>query len=161
MPKNRGFLVLLAVMAIVGASGVATVTKAADGTREAKEAIEKANVAFSRAFERGDAGVLAEMYTADAIVFPPDHEMVKGRDAIGEFWKATRDSGVTSATLTTLDVGRSGDVAYEVGTVSLTIQSDGKEVTTAMAKYVVVWKRAADGSWKLHRDIWNGLPERK
>ena len=22
-------------------------------------------------------------------------------------------------------------------------------------KYVVVWKKQEDGSWKLHRDIWN------
>ncbi|HEV8335449.1 MAG TPA: SgcJ/EcaC family oxidoreductase [Candidatus Polarisedimenticolia bacterium] len=160
MTKMRGFLGLLAVMAIVGAIGAAGITRAADRTQEAKAAIEKVNVAFTRAFERGDAAALAEMYTVDAIVFPPDKEMIKGRDAIGEFWKATRDGGVTSATLTTLDVGRSGDLAYEVGTASLTIQSTGREPTTANAKYVVVWKRAA-GSWKLHRDIWNGLPEPK
>ena len=101
------------------------------------------------------------MYTPDAIAFPPDSEMIRGNEAIGEFWKATRDSGVQSAALTTIDVGRSGDVAYEVGKVSLTIQSAGKEPTTAMAKYVVVWKRQVDGSWKLHRDIWNSLPATK
>ena len=101
------------------------------------------------------------MYTVDAIAFPPDHEMVKGRDAIGQFWKATRDSGVGSVTLTTVDVGRSGDLAYEVGNAALRIQPEGQQPTTAVVKYVVVWKRDADGSWKLHRDIWNSLPAPK
>ena len=87
--------------------------------------------------------------------------MIRGSQAIGEFWKATRDGGVQSAVLTTDDVGRSGDVAYEAGKVSLTIQPVGKASTTAAAKYLVVWKRQPDGSCKLHRDIWNNLPARK
>jgi len=133
----------------------------AGGVAEARAGIEAANAKFSKAFETGDADVLATLYTADAIAFPPDHEMVKGRKAIGEFWKATQQSGVKSAVLTTVDVGRSGDVAYEVGTVLLTIQPQDKAATTASAKYVVVWKRQADGSWQLHRDIWNSLPAAK
>ena len=131
------------------------------GVREAQAAIEAANARFSEAFARGDAKALSAMYTSDAIAFPPDSEMIRGNGAIGEFWKATRDGGVQSAALTTIDVGRTGDVAYEVGKVSLTIQSAGKEPTTAMAKYVVVWKRQVDGSWKLHRDIWNSVPAAK
>lgn len=127
------------------------------GVREAQAAIEAANARFSEAFARGDASALAAMYTPDAIAFPPGSEMVRGNEAIASFWKTSRDGGVRSATLTTIDVGRSGDVAYEVGTVSLEVQAEGKEPTTATAKYVVVWKRQPDGSWKLHRDIWNDL----
>ncbi|HSD10523.1 MAG TPA: SgcJ/EcaC family oxidoreductase [Candidatus Binatia bacterium] len=133
----------------------------AGGVAEARAAIEAANAKFSKAVEAGDADAVAALYTADAIAFPPDHDMVKGRKAIGEFWKATQQSGVKSAVLTTVDVGRSGDVAYEVGTVLLTIQPPDKAATTASAKYVVVWKRQADGSWQLHRDIWNSLPAGK
>jgi uncharacterized protein (TIGR02246 family) len=132
-----------------------------EGVREARAAIEAANAKFSEAFARGDAKGLSAMYTSDAIAFPPDSEMIRGNEAIGEFWKATRDSGVRGAALTTIEVSRSGDVAYEVGKVSLTIQPPGKEQTTAMAKYVVVWKRQGDSSWKLHRDIWNSLPATK
>jgi uncharacterized protein (TIGR02246 family) len=132
--------------------------EAVDDTRAA---IEAANAKFSDAFARGDAKALAALYTSDAIAFPPDSEMIRGNEAIGTFWKATRDSGVKSAALTTMDVERSGDLAYEVGTVFLTIEAAGKAPTTATAKYVVVWKRQADGSWKLHRDIWNDLPAKQ
>jgi uncharacterized protein (TIGR02246 family) len=132
-----------------------------EGMREARAAIEAANAKFSEAFARGDSKALSAMYTSDAVALPPDSEMIRGNEAIGEFWKATRDSGVRGAALTTIEVSRSGDVAYEVGKVSLTIQPAGKEPTTAIAKYMVVWKRQGDGSWKLHRDIWNSLPATK
>lgn len=132
-----------------------------EGVHEARAAIEAANAKFSEAYARGDTTALSAMYTSDAIVLPPDSEMIVGREAIGAFWKATRDSGVQSATLTTIDVGTSGDIAYEIGKVSLAVRPPGKELTTAVAKYLVVWKRQADGSWKLHRDIWNSVPAPK
>lgn len=126
-----------------------------------RAAIEAANAKFSEAFSRGDANALAALYTRDAIVFPPDSEAIRGNEAIGKFWKTTRDGGVQSAVLTTDDVGTSGDVAYESGKVTLTIKPEGKEATTAMSKYVVVWMRQPDGSWKMHRDIWNDLPAKE
>jgi uncharacterized protein (TIGR02246 family) len=154
-------VVLCSLVAAISSAAYAGSKGKDEGVREARAAIEAANTKFSEAFARGDAKALAGMYTPDAIAFPPDSEMIRGNEAIGNFWKTTRDSGVQSATLTTVDVGRSGDVAYEVGKVSLSIQPVGKEPTTAAAKYVVVWKRQAGGSWKLHRDIWNSLPAKQ
>ena len=154
-------VVLCALVAAVSSAAYAGSKGRDEGVREARAAIESANARFSEAFARGDAKALAAMYTPDAIAFPPDSEMIRGNEAIGNFWKMQRDGGVQSATLTTVDVGRSGDVAYEVGKVSLAIQPAGKQPTTAAAKYVVVWKRQSDGAWKLHRDIWNGLPAKQ
>ena len=152
---------LCAFIAAIASSAYPEAKGNDDGVREARAAIEATNAKFSEAFARGDARALSAMYTSDAIAFPPDSEMIRGNEAIGQFWKSTRDSGVQSAALTTDDVGRSGDIAYEVGKVFLTIQPVGKEPTTAAAKYVVIWKRQPDGSWKLHRDIWNSLPAKQ
>jgi len=127
------------------------------GKNSARAAIEQGNTRFSAAIARGDAQAVAALYTQDAIVLPERGEMVKGRQAIGEFWKAAMDSGVRSVTLTTLEFGASGDLAHEVGTVQLTIHAQGNAPAIASAKYVVVWKREADG-WKIHRDIWNDPP---
>ena len=154
-------IVLCALVAAITSVAYAGSKRKDEGVREARAAIDAANAKFSEAFARGDAKALAAMYTFDAIAFPPDSEMIRGNEAIGNFWKTTRENGVQSATLTTVDVGRSGDVAYEVGNVSLKIHPVGQELTTAAAKYVVVWKRQSDGSWKLHRDIWNSLPAKQ
>ena len=149
-------------VAVLSVTGIASAkSKATANGGDAKAAIEAANAKFSAAFEKGDMTAVAGFYTEDAIVFPPDADMVKGRKAIGDFWKATHDSGVKSAKLTTVDVGTAGDVAYETGTVVLTIEPQGKPAATAKAKYVVVWKHQLDGSWQLHRDIWNALPAAK
>ncbi len=155
---SRRTIVLFALIAAISSIAHAGSNGSEAGVREAQAAIEAANAKFSEAFARGDAKAIAAMYTSDAIAFPPDSEMIRGNEAIGEFWKTTRNGGVESAALTTIDVGLSGDVAYETGKVSLAIHPAGKEPTTSAAKYVVVWKRRADGSWKMHRDIWNSLP---
>jgi len=142
----------LAVALVVAATSVGR--SEAAGTDRARAEIEQVNALFSEAIARGDAQAIAKLYTEDAILLPERGELVKGRQAIGEFWKAAMDDGVKSVTVTTLDVGGSGDLAHEVGTVLLTLQAEGRPPATASAKFVVVWKRDADG-WKIHRDIWN------
>ena len=145
----------LAVALVVAATSVGRSEEA--GTDSARAAIEQVNTLFSEAIARGDAQAIAKLYTEDAILLPERGELVKGRQAIGEFWKTAMDGGVKSVTMTTLDVGGSGDLAHEVGTVLLTLQAEGRPPATASAKFVVVWKREADG-WKIHRDIWNDPP---
>src|SRR5262249_51697460 len=120
----------------------------------------QANRRFCQAFLKKDAATVAGMYTSDAILFPPDADMIRGRKAIGEFWKGMM-GGVKNVTLTTVDLGASGDVAYESGKASITVQPAGGQSTPMEVKYVVVWKRQKDGSWKLHRDIWNNLAAAK
>ena len=144
---------LLALTAITRASE--------DPAAVARAAIEKVNAAFEAEFEAGKPEALAAMYTEDAIAFPPGAEMVKGRQSIAQLWKETMGSGVKKIDLMTLDIGVSGDVAHETGTVQLTITPEGKGSITGLAKYLVVWKRQPDGSWKIHRDIWNDLPPKK
>ena len=50
---------------------------------------------------------------------------------------------------------KSSDIAYEYGTYSLdTIGKDGK-VSTQTGKYVVVWKKQPDNTWKVAIDTDN------
>jgi ketosteroid isomerase-like protein len=63
--------------------------------------------------------------------------------------------------LHTETVERAGDYAIETGTVTVTVQPEGKAAQTSNGKYVVVWKRQTDGSWQLHHDIWNDNSQSK
>jgi len=150
---HTGFLACL-LIAISSLPGLA----ADDPVAEARTAIEKSNAKFSEAVRKGDGATIAGLYSKDAIVFPPDAEMVKGREAIAKFWSEQMAGGIKDARLKTIDVESSGDIAVETGTVELTVQPKGKEETHVAAKYVVAWKRGGRGVWRLHRDIWNGLP---
>jgi len=84
--------------------------------------------------------------------------MIKGREAIQASWNGSLQMGIKDAVLTTVEVSGAGDYAYEIGKVLLTIQPAGQAALQQTAKYVVVWKKAASGSWQLHVDIWNSLP---
>ena len=121
-----------------------------------RDAIKSAVQNFTDAFDRGDAAAVAAWYTEDATLLPPDHPMTKGRDAIRAFWQGAMSTGVTEATLETLEVVESGgDWAYEVGRFRMVLQPQGGERAEMTGKYVVVWKQHGDG-WRMHVDIWNG-----
>jgi ketosteroid isomerase-like protein len=62
--------------------------------------------------------------------------------------------GLTFAT-TGVEVARSGDLAYEYGTYDFATKDKKGEITDEKGKYVVVWKKQADGSWKVAADIDN------
>src|SRR5262245_55355123 len=78
-------------------------------------------------FGKGDFEGIAQLYTVDAIAFPPGSAMVKGRAAIGAMWKGLAEH-VSNPKVTTLDVKRlSPHAARETGTFSFDDQgSDAK-----------------------------------
>ena len=116
-----------------------------------RAAIKETNARFAEALNQGDAAAMAALYTEDAIVLPPGQGMVRGRPAIQKFNAIDIETNALSdLVLTTSDVQVAGNLAVEIGTLSVqagAMQNEGK--------YVVVWKKQEDGSWKLHRDIWN------
>jgi len=125
---------------------------------QVRAAIEAGNIKFGEAVRKGDAAAIAALYSEDATILPPDSAMIKGRQAIQASWNGSLQMGIKDAVLTTVEVSGAGDYAYEIGKVLLTIQPAGQAALQQTAKYVVVWKKAASGSWQLHVDIWNSLP---
>jgi ketosteroid isomerase-like protein len=79
----------------------------------------------------------------------PDAPIIVGRKAIRDFWASVIP---LRATLTTLDLETSQDIAWETGEALLGIGAGGVAI-----RYVVIRRKGQDGSWRLHRDIWNRL----
>jgi len=123
--------------------------------QDAKAAIEEGAIAWETAFNAGDGKAVAELYTEDAALLPPGAERVDGKAAIAEFWQGAIDSGLADADLEPVEVVEGGDLAYEVGLVTLSAPGADGERVAVRGKYIVVWQRADDGVWRLHRDIWN------
>jgi uncharacterized protein (TIGR02246 family) len=121
----------------------------------AEEGIKAASAEFEHAFNSGDGAAVGALYTEDAAILPPDAARVDGKAAIAEFWQGAIDAGLKDLDLQTVEVLDGGDLAVEVGKVSLTTTGSVGKVVPVAGKYVVVWQRGDDGTWRLHRDIWN------
>ncbi|MBV9590802.1 MAG: nuclear transport factor 2 family protein, partial [Hyphomicrobiales bacterium] len=49
--------------------------------------IQMLNDQFAAAFNKGDAAAIGAMYTEEAVVLPAGSPLVRGREAIQNFWK--------------------------------------------------------------------------
>jgi uncharacterized protein (TIGR02246 family) len=146
MTVPRGFILLLAGWA--GTAGLAGCSRAAPATSDRK-AVEATVSRYVEATNHGDAKALAALYDDDAVLLPPDHQPIRGRDAIGEFWRQGTDEGLQVTTLR-LDVG--GGIGYIVGQYTL---PETDEEPADSGKTVMCLRRQRDGSWKVTADIWN------
>lgn len=142
------------VVALLGLVPPASAQTPEDSTRAAA-AIGEAASAFSRALERGDAAGMADQYVENATLIPPGGRMVTGREAILEFWTPRNPDFRTLAhSLTTDRLEVAGDVAIEVGTWRQEGQLGDETPRESAGRYLVVWRRQADGSWKMQFDSW-------
>jgi uncharacterized protein (TIGR02246 family) len=139
------------------ASGLAatSATNAADAGA-VTQAIEAANAKFADAMKRGDTVAIADNYTEDAVVMPQGTASWRGREAIRKgFGGMLSGAKVTEFSLKTEDVAIGGDMAVETGSYDETYVPTGGKETKDKGKYIVVWKRQSDGSWKIVSDIFN------
>jgi uncharacterized protein (TIGR02246 family) len=119
--------------------------------------IEAAQSRWEEAFASADgAKVATELFTEDARLLPEGSPMVVGRDAVAKFFQEGFDAGVRGLELGLIAVEMVGDdTMIETGTATVTVPGeDGKE-TRANLKALVVWKKEADGVWRMDQDMWN------
>ena len=107
------------------------------------------------AFEAGDAARGASFVTVDAMLVPPNEAVVTGAEAI-EAWSQRMFEGVTveEATNTVGAVRVAGDWAVSHGEWQMTMSVGGATVSDT-TRYMLIWERQTDGSWKVAHDIWN------
>jgi uncharacterized protein (TIGR02246 family) len=153
-------LVALFVMNFVGAcSNTNTKTPAQPpDTRAADEAaIRAAVIEWSKAAQSKDLNKAVSFYADDAMRFADKGPLAEGKDNIRTGWEqmlALPGPGLTFAT-TGVEVARASDMAYEYGTYDFGTKDKKGKIIDEKGKYVVVWKKQADGSWKAAVDIDN------
>ena len=129
---------------------------------QVRKAVENCNRIFGEGIRNGNAAAIGALYTEDALLMPPNFDMIRGRSSTQGFWGGAITMGVKDAVLTTVELTDLGNLVHEVGNYALKIQPEGQAAFEDKGKYVVLWKKMPDGSLKLHRDIWNSsLPAKK
>jgi uncharacterized protein (TIGR02246 family) len=162
--RSRSCPALLALVASVALSGCAArqpSPASPRATAEVRQQIEQAVARFVETFNRGDAAALAAMYDTGGVVLAPNAPVMRGRQNIEALWAGARQQGFKTLNLAVNSVELIGDHAIELGSYTLVIQPPGQSETTDRGKYMVLWKRQADGTWKLYRDMFNtSMPPR-
>lgn len=138
------------------ATGAAAGTLAEPSVAEIRSSIEMANQRAVAAMLAGDLSGSLANYADSAVVMMPMMPTMSGRAAIEAGFKGMMESmKVNAVTFTTQDVIASGDLAVETGLFDMTTTAKGAKAMTEKGKYLTIWKRQNDGSWKVVRDINN------
>jgi len=147
-------LMLFALAGSVGC-GPTDSTDSGDQTRdlEAITALRKENVAANNA---GDVSALLAQFTDDAVLLPPGQLPVRGKAALEAFSRPFHEQYDVETEQTAEEVVVAGDWAYEWGMLTGTARPlAGGEAMQADMKYLYVYERQPDGSWKIAVDIYN------
>ena len=92
-------------------------------------------------------------FAADEAILlgPPGAPMTRGREAIGAAFAEFPKDAVLDWAPVTADIAGSGDLGCTVGEASISARN-------SYSKYLTVWKRQADGTWKFVADGGNARP---
>jgi ketosteroid isomerase-like protein len=130
---------------------------AADTRAQDEAAIREAEGAASAAAGASDVEKLGAFYTDDTTLMPPNAAIISGRDQAKKFFTAmmTPDDFSLNWKPAKIEIARSGDIAYSIGTYHLMFTAADGNMIMDDGKYASVWKKQADGSWKMAVDIFN------
>lgn len=102
-----------------------------------------------------DAAAIADLYTEDGAVMPPNAPIGKGRAEVRRIWASMMQTPGFALTFVPeqIVVSSSGDMALDRGTYDLTVAPKGTPQKDT-GKYVVVWRKIGR-EWKAAADIFN------
>ena len=146
-------LTLVAILVLTNA-GCRNTTPDAHSRAELEQTI----IAFYAAINAGETTTRARFFSDDALILPNGGHPVQGLEAIRNMFTAGQAAIFRIRDRQILDMDISNDIAYTVNSYVYTWHAPADDPVWHPTKNIHIWKRQADGSWKLHADLWNGSP---
>jgi ketosteroid isomerase-like protein len=119
-----------------------------------KPPFKNVDAAYAKAFNIQNAAGIAALYSKDAIFMMPDEPAKKGTKGIKELAQTAFDAGWRNVKFKTIKSGSDGNLAFAVGTVAMD-QPSGDGTVKVKGKYIDVYQRQKDGSWKIVATCYN------
>lgn len=129
-----------------------------DATRAAALAsLRTADSALQSAVTARDLPATLTFYAEDAVVMPLAKPSAAGLDAVRKEWEHTFGiPGFANASrLTGIDVSQDGTLGFTRGTYESTMKAPDGELIIERGKWVSIWRRVANGQWRIAVDIFN------
>ena len=123
------------------------------GGGSAESGLRAQEDAWCKAFQAHDLNKALSFLAPGAVAMAPNAPAMKTQKELHDGYAplAAPDSKVN---FKADYVSVSGDLGVTAGPYQLTMMDNGKKVEDK-GKYVTVWKKQSDGSWKVVRDIFN------
>jgi len=93
------------------------------------------------------------LYEEDAILMPPYVAAIQGKAPIQAWMKA--DPPISNLQEQSLEIEGQGNLAYDRGTYSMTVNHVSAPPIEDHGKYLTIWRKQAGGLWKISRAIYN------
>jgi len=152
MPRYRSLFACIGLFALT-----ATCTRTVPDTRDADvKAVKGVEAAWVEDIATKDVDKFAGYYSDDASLLMPNAPIINGKDNIKAALKPMLADPKFALTFqsTRADASKGGDFVYTVGTYSMTVsRPNDKTAATDKGKYLTVFKKLADGSWKAVADM--------
>lgn len=111
---------------------------------------------FLASFASEDYEVMRDFLTKDHVGMPPNRPRMHGRDDAEAFWREGFELAESSFSSHNQTIEVNGDTATDVFDFVMTIKPrDGSPALEDHCKCVWLWRRDADGTWRLACAIWN------
>ena len=132
----------------------------APDTREADaRAVRDVEAAWVKDIGAKDVEKFVAYYADDAILLMPNAPAVNGKDAIRAALKPMLADPNFSLTFRSnrAEASKGGDIVYTTGSYTMTASApkNPKSAATDKGKYLTVFKKQSDGSWKAIADMIN------
>lgn len=146
--KTRTLLSLTLLLSLT------VICRADDAATE--KSIRDLDARWSAAASAKDLDKLVSYYASDATVLPPNAPAANTAAAIRAVWKHDLDSMVSGGWKANhVVVSTSGDMVWVTGTYDWSAKDKSGKSVTDKGKYLEVFQKQADGSWKCSADCWN------
>jgi uncharacterized protein (TIGR02246 family) len=164
MVQTRASLGVLSLLLMLACSPSAPATSTTDtaagktvDTAADKAAIAKAHDVVEGAYRTSDCNAMVSVAANDAVFEPPNTPSAKGIDGIRAWCQPLFTQMKTkSLTVSNKEIDVSGDLAVDRGDYDWTLTpAKGGADMRSVGRYVTVWHRQTDGSWKTTQLIWN------
>ncbi len=150
-------------MSLVLAAAGGFVLGSLNGAADPREQLLEADREFDRAVAERGLEAWVDHFAEDGRMLPVGADPVIGREAIRkQMAPAFATAGFSIRWRPVFaDIARSGDLGYTYGTSE--VRSAGKDGTpvTQYGKYLTVWKKQANRSWRVAADIGNSRPSQQ
>lgn len=136
--------------------------KRRQGNDDMARSLLVADAAWLEAYQANDPARAAAFYDSDGAMLAPNRPLLSGKKAIAEFiaksfelqeyhihWHANQ-----------AEAARSGELGYTSGVYEMSFRQTSGKLFFDKGKYLMIWKRQADGTWKVLFDMSNSdLPQ--